>query len=152
VVENVLHLTLMLSPGSLTLSPLSRLPQWALPDVTVRYSKLTHLHIHTQSALQNENYSTVKKLYVIGGRNPLPCLPPSVTVLRFHLSSVDTPELVPGTILGLPCPYGSASTGPTNAYPSTCATSSSCSQSYSESTSSVSRGSSSNSDIPMGYS
>jgi hypothetical protein len=61
-----------------------------------------------------------------------------------HLTSLDSPELGPGTIVGPSEPSGSASTGPTNAYSSTPASSSSP-----YSTSSDSRGSSSSSATPI---
>jgi hypothetical protein len=90
--------------------------------------------------LQNENNWNADKSSAVGGGNPLPC--PLVTVSHLHLT-LDTPELGPGTILG-PSGSGSTSTGPTNAYPFTPASSSS-----SYSASGVSRGSSSNSATPI---
>jgi hypothetical protein len=69
---------------------------------------------------------------------------PLVTVSHLHHTSLDTPELGPGAILGPSSSSVSASTGPTNAYPSTLASSSS-----SYSTSSVSRDSSSGSATPI---
>jgi hypothetical protein len=76
---------------------------------------------------------------------PLPCLPPLVTASHLHLTSLDSSELGPGSILSLSGPSGSASTGPTDAYPSTPASSSS-----SYSTSNDPRGSSSNSATSIG--
>ena len=69
---------------------------------------------------------------------------PSSPSHTLHLISLDTPEIGPGTILGPSSSSVSASTGPTNAYPSTPASSFS-----SYSTSSVSRDSSSNSATPI---
>jgi hypothetical protein len=94
--------------------------------------------------LQNENNWNANKSYAVGGGNPLSYLLPLVTVSHSHLTSLDTPELGPGTILGPSSSSRSASTGPTNAYPSTPASSSS-----SYSTSSDSRSSSSNSASPI---
>ena len=93
--------------------------------------------------LQNENLWSVNKSYTsVVGIFSLVFLPSSLSHL--HLTPLDTPEVGPDTILGPSGPSGSASMGPTNAYPSTPASSSSP-----YSTSSVSRGSSSNSATPI---
>jgi hypothetical protein len=109
--------------------------------------------MHTQRMIQNKMYWTFNKSHAIGGGTPLPCLPPLIAVSHLHLTSLDAPELGPGMILGPSGPSVSASTGPTNVYPSTPASgSNSRSRSQSFSTSSVSRRSSSNlaAPIPMG--
>ncbi len=91
----------------------------------------------THSTHQNENNWNPNKSYAVGGENPPPY---PVTVSHQHLTSLDTPELGPGTTPGPPV---SSSTGPTGAYSSTPVSSSSL-----YSTSSFSQGSSSNPATP----
>ena len=74
---------------------------------------------HTQSTLQNANDWNANQSYAIGGGNPLPFLRPLVTVLHVHLTSLDSPEIGAGTILGPSGPSTSSSTGTTSSSSST---------------------------------
>ena len=143
LLENVLRSTLTLSLKFPTLFPLEHVSPSGLSSTSqfvVQY-KLSSL-LTISETLQNENLWNVSKSYTsVVGIFSLVFLPSSLSPL--HLTPLDTPEVGPGTTLGPSGPSGSASTGPTNAYPFTPL------QVLHRTPSSVSRGSSSNSATPI---
>ena len=143
LLENVLRSTLTLSLKFPTLFPLEHVSPSGLSSTSqfvVQY-KLSSL-LTISETLQNENLWNVSKSYTsVVGIFSLVFLPSSLSPL--HLTPLDTPEVGPGTTLGSSGPSGSASTGPTNAYPFTPL------QVLHRTPSSVSRGSSSNSATPI---
>ena len=87
--------TLVVCGVTITTSSTQCVPEVLLQNVSQRSTCMAPV------LLQNESYWNVNKSYAVSGGNPLPCLPPLVTVSHLHLTSLDNLELGPGTILGL---------------------------------------------------
>jgi hypothetical protein len=94
-----------------------------LSSISLFVVKAFFLCIYTQSTLQNQNDWNATQSYLVGGGNPLPCLPLLVAVSHLYLTSLDGTEIGPGTLLGPGGTPISSSTGPTGT--STSSTSSS---------------------------
>src|SRR6266403_5495447 len=108
-----------------------------LSSISEFVSKAFHLCFHTQSTLQNQNLWDANQSYAVSGGNHFHCLSPLVTVSQ--ITSLDNPEIAPGTLIGPSGTPNSSSTGPTSS-PSPSPTSSKAKGKHSSNTGAIAGG------------